>query len=83
LEYLLAEVGLDRGRVLAVGDGVNDVCMLRAAGRSVAFNPKADLVRQAADSVLTGDLRRVLSLLEEPVPRLPELRAQPFVPSES
>jgi HAD superfamily phosphoserine phosphatase-like hydrolase len=83
LEYVLAEIGLDRQRVLAVGDGMNDVCLLRAAGRSVAFNPKADRVRQAADSVLTGDLRRVLSLLEEPVPRLPELRAQPFVPSES
>lgn len=83
LEYLLAEVGLDRGRVLAVGDGVNDVCMLRAAGRSVAFNPKADAVREAADSVLAGDLRRVLGLLREPVPKLTELRSQPFAAEHS
>ncbi len=82
LDYLLGEVGLDRRQVLAVGDGINDVCMLRAAGRSVAFNPKAEPVREAADHVLTGDLRRILDLLDEPVPRLPELREQPFTAPE-
>lgn len=83
LDCLLGEVGLDRRQVLAVGDGINDVCLLRAAGRSVAFNPKAEPVREAADHVLTDDLRRILDLLDEPVPRLPELREQPFVPTES
>ena len=68
--------------MLAVGDGINDVCLLRAAGRSVAFNPKAAPVREAADHVLTDDLRRILDLLDEPVPKLPELREQPFAAPE-
>lgn len=66
-----------------MGDGINDVCMLRAAGRSVAFNPKAEPVREAADHVLAGDLRRILDVLDEPVPRLPELREQPFTAPEA
>lgn len=40
--------------VMALGDGLNDVTMLRAAGLSVAMRNAADAVKQAAGNV-TGD----------------------------
>jgi phosphoserine phosphatase len=47
-------------QVLAVGDGENDICMLRDAGMSVAFQPKNARVRQAAQQVLWDSLEGIL-----------------------
>ncbi|RNM12728.1 HAD family phosphatase [Nocardioides pocheonensis] len=51
----LAEVcrrlGVDRADVLAIGDGRNDVEMLRWAGRGVAMGQAVEEVRAAADAV--------------------------------
>lgn len=63
LKHLLEEAGLTADRVLAVGDGDNDRCMLRAAGRSVAFRPKTAAVGRAAQDVVEGDLRELLALV--------------------
>ncbi len=53
-------------QVLAVGDGENDACMLRAAGRSVAFHPKTEAVRAAAQAVIEhGPMTGLLPLIEE------------------
>ncbi|MGC4113015.1 MAG: HAD family hydrolase [Nocardioides sp.] len=51
LEYVAAELGVDPAEVLAIGDGRNDVEMLRWAGRGVAMGQAVDLVREAADAV--------------------------------
>ncbi|MBN8247429.1 MAG: glycosyltransferase [Verrucomicrobia bacterium] len=60
LRHLLDEVGKPPPRVLAVGDSDNDVCLLRAADLSVAFEPKSAATRAAARHVVLGDLRGVL-----------------------
>jgi len=52
-------------RVIAVGDDVNDVAMLRAAGLGVAMPAAPEEVRAAADRVAAGGLAAFLrSLLE-------------------
>lgn len=48
LSHLTDRFGLDPAQIVAVGDGENDVCMLRAAGCSVAFRPKSRNVARAA-----------------------------------
>lgn len=53
LRELAAQHGVDRDRTVAIGDGANDIDMLRAAGTGIAFRPKPAL-REAADVVLEG-----------------------------
>jgi phosphoserine phosphatase len=65
LYHLAAETGVDPAQILAVGDGDNDVCLLRAAGKSVAFRPATSRVRAAAHHVVEGDLREVLAIVGE------------------
>lgn len=48
---------------VAIGDGANDLDMLRAAGLGIAYEPKPVLAA-AADHVVTGSLERVVELLE-------------------
>ena len=50
LREFAAELGLDRGTVVAIGDGANDLDMLNAAGLGIAYNAKP-VVRDAADTV--------------------------------
>ena len=52
-------------RVLAVGDSLNDACMLREAGLSVAYQPKASAVAAAARHVATDSLEEVLPLVDD------------------
>jgi phosphoserine phosphatase len=57
------ESGIPLERTVAVGDGGNDVVMLRDAGLGIAFMAKP-VAREAADvSIDTPDLRAVLGLL--------------------
>ncbi len=63
---LVQKLGIGKHRVLAIGDGENDICMLRAAGLSVAFQPKSVGVRRAAQHLLTGALSEVLAVLDLP-----------------
>jgi hydroxymethylpyrimidine pyrophosphatase-like HAD family hydrolase len=55
---------LSAADVLAVGDGDNDICMLKGAGRSYAFRPKSDAVRVAADHVITGAISDILKTID-------------------
>jgi hydroxymethylpyrimidine pyrophosphatase-like HAD family hydrolase len=48
LKHLSERFALSSASFLAVGDGENDICMLREAGCSVAFRPKTREVRAAA-----------------------------------
>ncbi len=56
LEYVCAQLGLTAADVLAIGDGRNDIEMLRWAGRGVAMGQAIDEVKAAADAV-TGTIQ--------------------------
>ena len=47
-------LGIPVGRTMAVGDGENDIELMRAAGFSVAMGNAVEAVRRAADA-LTDD----------------------------
>ena len=51
LEYVVGRLGLTAADVLAVGDGRNDIEMLRWAGRGVAMGQAVPEVHEAADAV--------------------------------
>lgn len=51
LEVLRVRFGIEPADTLAIGDGSNDVEMLRWAGRGIAMGQAPDLVRAAADEV--------------------------------
>ncbi len=51
LELVGRELGVGADDVLAIGDGRNDIEMLRWAGRGVAMGQAIDQVREAADAV--------------------------------
>lgn len=55
LETVRLRLGVDAGRTIAVGDGRNDVEMLRWAGRGIAMGHADDVTRAAADEV-TGHI---------------------------
>jgi len=55
--------GLLVENTLAVGDGENDICMLKAAGLSVAFRPKSNDVGKAATHMLDRSLLDILDVL--------------------
>jgi phosphoserine phosphatase len=51
LNHLSERFGITHSNIVAVGDGDNDVCMLKTAGCSVAFRPKTRDVRNVAQFV--------------------------------
>lgn len=62
LRNLSAVAGLVPEKTLAVGDGENDICMLREAGISVAFRPRSALVSEAATYAINGSLLEILDI---------------------
>ncbi|CUR55652.1 HAD-superfamily hydrolase, subfamily IIB [metagenome] len=50
LQFVVDELGLSAGDVLAIGDGRNDIEMLRWAGRGVAMGQAVFEVHEAADA---------------------------------
>ena len=62
---LAAHLGLDREQVMAFGDGLNDITMIRAAGVGVAMANAVEEVRQAADEITaTNDEDGVAAVIE-------------------
>ena len=59
---LTRELELDASETLAVGDGANDLSMLRAAGLGVAFRAKPIVAAAAAARIEHGDLTALLYL---------------------
>ena len=51
LQHVVDKIGLGAADVLAIGDGRNDIEMLRWAGRGVAMGQAVDEVKDAADAV--------------------------------
>jgi phosphoserine phosphatase len=60
LHELAAQRGLKLSATLAVGDGANDLDMIRAAGLGVAFHAKPIVAREARAKVDHADLRALL-----------------------
>lgn len=60
LEELVAERGIARSDVLAVGDGANDLAMLEAAGLGVAYHAKPKVAEAADARIDHGDLTALL-----------------------
>ena len=60
LEAERTAMGIDRAQVLAVGDGANDIPMIRAAGLGVAYHAKPRTAAAAAARIEGGDLSALL-----------------------
>lgn len=56
-------MGIATEQAIAVGDGANDLPMMRAAGLSIAYHPKPAVLEQAMLSITTGGMDRALELL--------------------
>lgn len=66
LRHLHVTVGLAPEHTLAVGTGLDDICLLRKAGISVAFRPKSRLVAKAARHTIEGSLTEIAELVASP-----------------
>jgi phosphoserine phosphatase len=62
LEELCARLGIGAAEAVAVGDGANDLEMVRAAGLGVAYRAKAALAEAADARLERSDLTAVLAL---------------------
>ncbi len=60
MRQLARAAGLRRGATLAVGDGANDLAMLREAGLGVAFRAKPVVAAEVGNRVDFADLRALL-----------------------
>jgi phosphoserine phosphatase len=58
--WAAAERGIDRGALLAVGDGANDIPMLEAAGLGIAYRAKPAVAAAADARVDANDLTALL-----------------------
>ena len=63
VQHVTERLGIAPENILSVGDGQNDICMLRATGKSVAFQPKTPSTAQAAQQVLNANLAEVLAFI--------------------
>ncbi len=60
LQHYQALYHFDVSDILAIGDGANDLSMIRAAGLGVGFHPKSFLKERIDNSILYGDLTALL-----------------------
>jgi len=62
-QYILHRFGISTADSVAVGDGENDICMVKMAGTGISFNSTTPLVDQVADYVFRDQsLRPVLEV---------------------
>jgi phosphoserine phosphatase len=64
LQKMIEREGIDSKQCVTIGDSRFDIPLFVDSGLSIAFNPKDDLVREAADLVIEEpDLRKILPWL--------------------
>ena len=63
LQHLLEEYGIDSQHSIAIGDGANDLAMMKVAGLGVAFHAKPKVQQQAQIVVNFADLTALLCFL--------------------
>ena len=56
-------MGIGPEQAIAVGDGANDLPMMKAAGLSIAYHPKPAVLEQAMLSITRGGMDRALEVL--------------------
>ena len=64
LEIWRTKLGLSKERTIAIGDGANDLLMLKSAGHGIAFCAKEVVKAEIACHVDTRDLLEVLPLID-------------------
>jgi len=72
LQHFAELAGVERGRVAAVGDDVNDLAMIEWAGWGAAMPQAGEETQAAADEVLAGDETEALAPLLKRLRELPE-----------
>ncbi len=63
LRSICRQMDLPLERTAYIGDNVNDLKVMEAAGLAVAFEPKAEEVSEVADHTIQGDMRGLLGIL--------------------
>lgn len=63
LDLLSQQEGVSLDQVIAIGDGANDIMMLKKAGLGIAFNPKAFTKAIVGTSVTNKSMESILYLL--------------------
>jgi glucosyl-3-phosphoglycerate synthase len=62
--HILNRFGINRANSVAVGDGENDVCMVKLAGTGISFNSTNKLIDEVADYIFKEDsLKPVLAVI--------------------
>lgn len=64
LERWRRESGLSKERTIAIGDGANDLLMLKSAGHGIAFCAKEVVKTEIASHIDTRDFLEVLPLID-------------------
>ncbi len=54
------DMDISTAQIIALGDGANDIPMLRAAGLGVAYRPKPAVSKEIPNQILYGDLTALL-----------------------
>lgn len=52
MHHMRSHYAISLENTLAIGDGVNDICMIRQAGTGIAFNATHERVNEAADHIV-------------------------------
>lgn len=60
LKQYMQELDLAPENCLAIGDGANDVPMLKLAGLGIGYHPKPAVAQEVANAILYGDLTAAL-----------------------
>jgi phosphoserine phosphatase len=63
LQRYCHEMNCQPENVMAIGDGANDIDMVKAAGLGIGFHPKPALAKSAQCSIRHGDLTALLYLM--------------------
>lgn len=63
LYELCTELSIKPSQVIAVGDGANDLLMMKEAGLSIAYYAKPTVQEQAGSAINYGDLDRILDFI--------------------
>lgn len=65
LLHMCEQLGITADQVLAVGDSDPDACMLKAAGISVAYQPKTEELAALAQHVVQEDLSEIMAFVSD------------------
>lgn len=64
IKHLAGMLGADIGQVVAVGDSINDLSMILAAGMGLATANACDTLKDAADAVICSNQEHVIPYIE-------------------